>query len=154
MRYKKNNVFFTLVDLLHHRQNISMRFRIKTCCRLIENKHLRLHGDDARNGCTPLLPTRKIERRKILYFIIIQSYKLYGLTHTFIHFFCRKTQIGRSKCHILCNGFFKQLILRILEHQSDFPADVPHDHIFCRDIHIANYDMSLLRLQQSVEMLY
>ena len=70
-----------------------------------------------------------------------------------VNFRLVKTHVARAICNVFVNGFFKQLILRVLEHQSHPEAHLPYFLGLCPNILSFQINMALRRLQQPVQVL-
>lgn len=57
-----------------------------------------------------------------------------GIFHTLVDFLIRKPHVVRPERDILIDRFFKQLILRILEHQPDLKANGRRVIVFGIDV--------------------
>ena len=83
-----------------------------------------------------------------------KPYKRHGFFHPFCNFIHAQTHVGWTKRDIFCNGFFKKLILGILEHQSNAKARASVALAFFIPNGLsAEQDFARSRLQQSVKML-
>ena len=110
--------FMKFRDLI---QDIIPALRVKTCCRLIQDQDLRIHGKHACNGHSFLLASGKFKRRffEIGFFY---SNMCQCLLRFLLRFLSGKSLIHRSKTHIGNHIILKKLMLRILEHQANFAA--------------------------------
>ena len=83
---------------------------------LVQNEHFRLHGDNAGDGNSALLPAGQVEGRN-LQLLFRQAHKARSLPDPTIDFFLGKAHIGWSEGDVLIDRLFKELILGILEDQ-------------------------------------
>ena len=121
-------------------------------CRLVKNDDLRLHGDDARNGDASLLPAGEVERRLFQQGLVHTS-ESGRAQHARTDLLFTQAHVLRTERDIAVNGLFKQLILRILEHQPDTEAALPRCFLVLPDVRPVQQDLAGRRAQQAVQML-
>ena len=102
--------------------------RIQSRCRLIKNEYRWTHSDDSRYRYSPLLTSAQLERRRVAYLIIVKSDDAQRRSDPDIYLLFRQSDVARSISYVLGYGLFEQLILRILEDESDF---APYIYEFC-----------------------
>ena len=93
---------------------------------LIQNQNVRLHRDHARNRGSALLPAGKIEGRffKVL---VRNADKARRTQHTRANLVLRKAHVLRAESDVLKDRLFKELILRVLEHQPHMKAQAARE---------------------------
>ena len=63
-------------------------------------------------------------------------------------------QIARAEAHILAYGFLEQLMLGILEHQSDAAANLAQVGIFIAYVHAIDDHAAVIGLHKAVQVLH
>ena len=58
--------------------------------------------------------------------MVIKAYQNQGFFYPLFDFVIRKSQIRGAKSYVFSHGFFKQLILRILENKPGTPSHIDH----------------------------
>ena len=134
-------------------QNLISALRVQTSRRLIQNQKGRIHRQDSRDRHPAFLSSGQLKRR---FFIIafIQPYMLQSLFRALLTFFRRKSLILWSETDVGKNVCLKQLMFRILKHQSHMTAQFPEVVAFLPDILPVVINVSRGRPDQPVEMLY
>ena len=89
---------------------------IQTGRRLVQQQHIRMTGDNPRNGCKPLLSTGQAERRAVADIANMQQFQRF--IDTLRDFLLGKPQIARAVRDILGHRLCKQLSFRMLHDQS------------------------------------
>lgn len=93
-------------------------FRIKHGSRFIKNNAVGLHGKNAGNSYTLLLPAGKHGRR--LFTIGCHPHLFQCKIHTFSYFFRRHAQIFRAESHIFFHHGSDKLVVGILKTMPTF----------------------------------
>ena len=99
--------------------------RVQSRRRLIEHQHLRSHRYYTCDSYAALLPSRQIKGRSLPQ-LLVHSRQRECLSGPLRTFRIRKALILRSELHISDDVRLEELILGILEDQSDLPAQLPH----------------------------
>ena len=133
-------------------QDIIPALRVKTSSRLIQYQNLRVHGQNACNGHSLLLSSGKFKWRfgKILFF---DTHVDKGFLRLFLCLLFGKSLVHRTKAHICQHRIFKQLVLRVLEHQSHLASKRPAVIIFSPHIFSIIKDLAAGWLDQCIKML-
>ena len=113
--------FIQLMDRVH---DLLTPFRIKHGSRFIKNNAVGLHGKNAGNSHTLLLPAGKHGRR--LFTIGCHPHLFQCKIHTFSYFFRRHAQIFRTESHIFLHHGSDKLVVWILENHAHLLADIPY----------------------------
>ena len=126
---------------------------VKSRRRLVENEHVRLHGDHARDGCAALLSAGQIERGfgKLR---LGNADKASRTADTRVDLVFGKAHVFRAEGDIGVDSFLKQLIFRVLEHQTDAEADLAGELGVLPDVAAVKQHMAGRRLQKAVHMLH
>ena len=146
---RDSSLFLKITDLI---QNFIPASWVKSCRRLVQNQHFRIHSQYAGNGHTTLLTAGQFKRRTFIIFFSHANHTE-GFLRPFLSLFFTAPQILRTKAHIRQHIDLKELMLRVLEHQSDFAAQFLHGKIFSIDIFSIKINLSAGRLCQSIQML-
>ncbi len=105
---------------------------------LIQNHHLRIHGQHRGDGHQ--LPLRQLQIVGIALRLRQQSHLLKRLSRTFLRLFLRHADIERPEHHLVQHLVLKNLVVRILEHIADPAAERCHrmaGNVFAAEIHAA-----------------
>ena len=134
-------------------QDLVAPSRVQAGGRLVQDEHLGPHGDDARDGHTPLLAARQRkgrlpgERR-------VQADKVHGLAHAPLDLGVGQAHVVRAEGDVLGDGLLKELVFRILEHQADGKAGLALAlALLVPDRVAGQQDLARGRLQKPVEVL-
>ena len=125
---------------------------VKPRHRLIEHEHLRLHGHHARNRDAALLPAGKIERGR-LEERFIDSGKLCAEADMLVHLPLVQSHVFRTERNVTVNRLFKELVFRVLEHQTDTEPDGAQRLLGAVDVLFSEQHAPRGGLQKPVEML-
>ena len=112
-----------------------------------------MNGNDTGNSDTAHLPAAQAEGRPVGIGFIIEPDKLHGFFDPIFYFVITKAEITGAKGDVFGDGFFKELIFRILENHPHFVAHLHGFFCFLADVHAIDRNRSLCRLQQSVQEL-
>ena len=123
--------------------------RVKSRARLIEHEHFGFHRNDARDGHAALLSAGEGEGR-LFQKVFRKAGKARGFAHTAVDLFFGKAHIRRAEGNVTVDRFFKELILRILEHKTHAESHVPDLLGICPDILPAEQDAASGGLQKAV----
>ena len=108
--------------------------------------------ESAEQGRTALLPAGKVEGR-LLQQLLRKAHHPGRFPHPAVDLLFIKPHVAGAEGNVLIHCLFKQLVLRILEHQPHLKAHLP-DLLGVRpDVLAVEIDMPLRGLQQPVEML-
>ena len=141
---------FHLVQSAHRPYYFLSSVRIQHCRRLIQNNALRMHSDDARNGHSLFLSSRKLIRR--MFPVLIHAYGLQAFLHPLPDLLRRHTHILGAESHIFFHYLADNLIIRVLKNHSGSLADFPQILFFGRIFSIHPY-RPLRRIKNRVQML-
>ena len=119
---------------------------------LVQDQHLGFHGHDPGDGHPALLPAGKVEGRLLQQFLR-KAHHPGRFPYPAVDLLFIKPHVAGTEGDVLIHRFFKQLVLRILEHQPHLKAHLS-DLLGVRpDVLSVEIDMPLRGLQQPVEML-
>ena len=109
---------------------------------LIQDQHLRLHGQHTCQGHPPFLPAGEF-KGGFVHLVVPDSHQTGGLPDTVVQLVPGFSLVGRSEGDVFVNRFFKELVLRILENQSH-----PEPHLtdflrLCPDVPTAQENLPL-----------
>lgn len=113
-----------------------------------------MHGNHAGDGHTALLAAGKAERRPFGKCFIIDPREAHGALYSFFRFLFITALVLRTESNIFCYGFFKELMLGILENHAHRMA--LHHGFFClfRQIHAVYGHLPHGRMKEAVQVLY
>ena len=121
MGNEHNGCAVQIVQAANEFEHFPASCRIQSRRRLIEHQNLRLHRHNASQRDAAFLSAGQLKRRFVAQ-TDIQSDIFHRLRNTPLDLCGIQSHIGWTIGDILANCFFKQLIFRILEHQSDAKA--------------------------------
>lgn len=124
-------------------------FRIKHGSRFIKNNAVGLHGKNAGNSYTLLLPAGKHGRR--LFTIRCHPHLFQCKIHTFSYFFRRHAQIFRTESHIFLHHGSDKLVVWILENHAHLLADIPYT-AGVGSAHSFHNKLSFRRYEERIQM--
>ena len=127
-------------------------FRIQSGSRFIQNQHIGFHCNHTGDGHTALLPAGEVKRRFFEQFPL-EADKARGTVDAAFQFRSGDSLILWTEGNILEAGLLKELILRILEHQSDLAADRMGEFFIFPNIFALKINLSRGRLQKPVQVL-
>ena len=149
----QNNRYLHLrLQLFNLVQNLVPPLRVKPRRRFVQNQHLRLHRQNARNRHAAFLPAGKVKRRLVIK-LLRHPDAAQRLKRPQARFVFGKPLVDRAKAHVVKNRRFKQLVLRILKHQAHLGAKLPFVVIFLVNIPAVKINPSRRRLNKPVKML-
>ena len=140
------------VDLLHHVQDVLMAFRIQSRRRFVQDQHLGIHRQNTRDRDPPLFAAGQFERRNAALYVRIDAHELQGADRLRFAFLRAEAVILRTEADVFQDGLFEQLVLRILEHQTDFPAGFPRLFRLFVDIDAVRQHAAVRGLHQAVQV--
>ena len=112
------------VIVLYACQNIVPAAGVKTRRRLVQHQHLRLHGDNAGNGHAALLAAGQLKGGLIQHGLR-QAHEGGGGTDAAVDILLVQSHVLRAEGDVLIHRLLKQLVFRVLEHQSHLKPHVP-----------------------------
>ena len=121
MRNDYNGCFSAVCVFAHRSENKPLTFRVKSGCRFVKHKHLRLHCHYTGNSGTPLLPSRQV-KRGFFSFGFRDPDKCGIFSNPTLYLIIWKPHILWSESNIRRHCFFKQLIFRVLHHKPNAEA--------------------------------
>ena len=98
-------------------QNGLHAHRVQSGGGLVQNEHLGLHGDDACDGHPALLAAGEL-KGGLVQLVVPQANKVGRGAHPPVDLLLVKSHVGGTKGDVFIYRLFKQLVLRILEHQT------------------------------------
>ena len=125
VRNQHNGNAGLLVQLFQHPQNVIPPLRIQTCSRFIQHQNLRVHRQDPGDRNPSLLPAGQLKWRLVLV-ALVKSDHAHRCPCAPSCLFFGKSLILRSETDILQHRCLKDLVFRVLEHQTDPEPELPH----------------------------
>ena len=154
MRYQYDGDAAFIVKLFDLSEYLVPSGRIKSGSRFVKDQHGGLHRENSRDGDTAHLSAGKLEGTFVLDFVKVEPDILDRFPYTVVDFRLVQAEISRAEGHILRNGLFEQLMLRILKHQTDPQAQlVQLILLLVEDIPSVHINRTRGRLQKTVQML-
>ena len=137
----QHGVLLVLLVLLNLTENAVAALGVQSRGRLVEDQHLRLHGQHAGDSYPALLSTRKL-KGGFLQQILGDADKGGRFAHAAVDLLLAQAHVARAKGDVLVHRLLEKLVLRVLEHQPHLKADVPQlgfvlPHILPVDIDFA-----------------
>ena len=134
-------------------QNFRPAYGIQAGGGLVQNQHLRLHGNDSGDGHPTLLTAGQVKGRD-LQLRLRQAYKARGLPDTAVNLFFVQTHILGAEGNVPVDRLLKELILRVLEHQSHPEPGLPGQLLVRPDVHPVQKHLAGGGLQKAVHLLH
>ena len=91
-------------------------FRVQRGRGFIQQDHIRLHGQDVRNGHPFFLSAGEILGRTVA--VLPQPHTIQGLRRTVLHLAQRQAQVHGAEGHLALHGDSQDLVFRLLEHDA------------------------------------
>ena len=126
--------------------------RIQTGSGLVENQHVRLHGDHAGNGHPALLTAGQLKGRFLQVFLG-NAHESGSPAYPLVDLLFGQSHVLGAEGDVQIGGLLKQLVLRILEHQAHPESGLPGELLIAPDIPAVQENLSGRGLQKAVEML-
>ena len=127
--------------------------RVQTGGGLVQNQHAGAHGDDAGDGDAALLPAGQLQGGLFKQFLL-HAHKAGRLPHPLVDLLLGELHVLRSEGDVLVYRLLKELILRVLEHESHLALDVAAgDLVLVYILSRAEY-FARARREQRVQVLY
>ena len=136
-----------LADRFHH---LTAAVRVKHGGRFVQNKAVRPHGDNARNGNALLLPAGKLVGGSITLFI--DAGQLHGLVNAGADLLGRNAEVLRRKGDILLHDGGNDLVVRVLEYHAHLLAHIV-EMILVAGVHPFDQHRARLGQEDRVEVL-
>ena len=105
------------IELLAHLEQTVAAARVEHRGRLVQNKHLGMHGKGAGDGDALLLPAR--ERVGLVLFKAHEAHACKGVRHALRKLACGDAQVFRSKGNIVFHECGDQLIVGVLKYHAN-----------------------------------
>ena len=120
---------------------------------LVQDQHLRLHGDNTGNGHPALLSAGEVKGRNCQLFFR-QAHEASSFPDTAVDLLRLQTHIFGAEGNILVHSFLEKLILRVLEHQANPEPRLPGGCLIRPDALAIQQNIAGGGLQQAVQMLH
>ena len=134
-------------------QNLIPPSRIQPGGGLVQNQHIRVHGEHTCDGNPSFLSAGQVKGRLIIIFLS-DSHQLQRPPRPLFHLFFRKTQVFGAETDVRKYVDFKKLIFGILKNKTDSAAQLLQIVSLFVDIRSIITDLSVRRLQKAVQMLH
>ena len=136
-----------LADRFH---DLTAAVRVKHGGRFVQNKAVRPHGDNARNGNALLLPAGKLVGGSITLFI--DACQLHGLVNAGADLLRRNAEVLRRKGDILLHDGGNDLVVGVLEYHAHLLAHIV-EMILVAGVHPLDQHRARLGQEDRVEVL-
>ena len=118
---------------------------------LVQNEHPGLHGDAPRDGPPPLLAAGEL-KGGLFQLVVPQSHEAGGLPHPAVHLPLVQPHVFRAEGDVLVDGLLKELVLRVLEHQTRQETEIPDLFRFGPEVAAINDDLAAGGFVQTVHV--
>ena len=126
--------------------------RVQTGGGLVQHQDGGLHGDDPGDGHPALLPAGEL-KGGLLQRFVGQTHEGGGGAHPAVNLRLVQSHVSGTEGDILIDGFLKQLVFRVLEHQAHLEPGGPGALFGLPDIPALEQHPARGGLQQAVEVL-
>ena len=125
---------------------------VQACRGLVQNQHIRFHGNDAGNGHPALLAAGEV-KGGLLQMLLGHPHKGRRLPDPPLDLLRRQTHVLGAKGNVLVHSLFKKLILRVLKYQADMKPNASGKGLVAPDVPPVEENLPGRGLQQAIEML-
>ena len=137
-------------DILEQVHQFTDAHRVQSCRGLVQNKDFRLHDHNA-GKCHPLFLSEAQGVSRTV-FQVCDPHLFHDRFHTAVHLLRGQAHVDCSERNVLIYRSRKQLVVRILKDDTHLGTQLPQACFFVGNRLPAKANLSLLRLQNAVEM--